>query len=116
MGMANADRFRVVGGARLHGEVTISGAKNSALKLMAATLLAPGRSTISNVPDIADVEIIEIPHGESYLEIMQNEYEQSINEATIWYDDLPVCQKKYVDLLVRHNLEENTLCNNLKSR
>ena len=58
MGMANADRFRVVGGARLHGEVTISGAKNSALKLMAATLLAPGRSTISNVPDIADVEIM----------------------------------------------------------
>jgi len=58
MGMANADRFRVVGGARLHGEVTISGAKNSALKLMAATLLAPGKSTISNVPDIADVEIM----------------------------------------------------------
>ena len=51
-------RFRIVGGARLHGEVRISGAKNSALKLMAAALLAPGTSTIRNVPDIADVDIM----------------------------------------------------------
>ncbi len=52
------DRFRVVGGARLTGDVTISGAKNSVLKLMAVTLLAPGKSTISNVPDIADVTMM----------------------------------------------------------
>ena len=50
------ERFRVVGGARLSGVVKVSGAKNSALKLMAATLLAPGKSTITNLPDIADVE------------------------------------------------------------
>jgi len=50
------ERFRVVGGARLAGTVKVSGAKNSALKLMAATLLAPGKSTITNLPDIADVE------------------------------------------------------------
>ena len=50
------DRLRVVGGARLSGTVRVSGAKNSALKLMAATLLAPGRSTITNLPAIADVD------------------------------------------------------------
>jgi UDP-N-acetylglucosamine 1-carboxyvinyltransferase len=50
------ERFRVVGGARLSGTVKVSGAKNSALKLMAATLLASGKSTITNLPDIADVE------------------------------------------------------------
>lgn len=50
------ERFRVVGGARLSGTVKVSGAKNSALKLMAATLLAPGKSSITNLPDIADVE------------------------------------------------------------
>lgn len=50
------ERFRVIGGARLTGTVKVSGAKNSALKLMAATLLAPGKSTITNLPDIADVE------------------------------------------------------------
>ncbi len=56
--MATADRFRVTGGARLQGEVHVSGAKNSVLKLMAASLLATGKTTIRNVPAIADVEIM----------------------------------------------------------
>ena len=56
--MASLDRFRVVGGARLRGEVTVTGAKNSVLKLMAASLLASGKTTISNVPEIADVDIM----------------------------------------------------------
>lgn len=56
--MERADRFRIQGGARLHGEVHITGAKNSVLKLMAASLLAPGTSRITNVPDIADVDIM----------------------------------------------------------
>jgi UDP-N-acetylglucosamine 1-carboxyvinyltransferase len=46
----------VVGGARLSGVVEVCGAKNSALKLMAATLLATGKSKITNLPKIADVE------------------------------------------------------------
>jgi len=50
------ERFRVVGGARLSGTVKVCGAKNSALKLMAATLLATGKSKITNLPQIADVE------------------------------------------------------------
>jgi len=45
----------VQGGARLTGTVRVAGAKNSALKLMAATLLAPGRSVIDSVPAILDV-------------------------------------------------------------
>jgi len=48
----------VRGGAQLRGQVRVSGAKNSVLKLMAAALLAPGRSTISEVPDNLDVEIM----------------------------------------------------------
>ena len=52
------DRFRVQGGASLRGDVSIEGAKNSVLKLMAVTLLAPGQSTIHNVPDIADVSMM----------------------------------------------------------
>jgi UDP-N-acetylglucosamine 1-carboxyvinyltransferase len=46
----------VVGGARLSGVVKVCGAKNSALKLMAATILATGKSKITNLPQIADVE------------------------------------------------------------
>ena len=55
---SSRDRFRIVGGATLKGEVTVTGAKNSVLKLMAASLLAVGKTTISNVPDIADVDIM----------------------------------------------------------
>jgi UDP-N-acetylglucosamine 1-carboxyvinyltransferase len=50
------ERFLVEGGARLHGEVEISGAKNAALKLIAASLLAPGTTTLRNVPCIKDVD------------------------------------------------------------
>lgn len=50
--------MRVVGGTHLSGAVRIPGAKNSALKLMAATLLAEGRSTLADVPDILDVRIM----------------------------------------------------------
>src|ERR671923_681522 len=48
------DRLLVTGGRRLSGEVSVSGAKNSALKLMAAALLAEGRTVLRNIPDIAD--------------------------------------------------------------
>jgi len=52
------DRFVVNGGARLAGEVSVTGAKNSVLKLMAATLLAEGTTTLRAVPDILDVAIM----------------------------------------------------------
>lgn len=52
------DIFEVVGGARLVGEVRVTGAKNSALKLMALALLAEGTTVIEEVPDILDVEIM----------------------------------------------------------
>ena len=48
----------MTGGARLVGRVRVTGAKNSALKLMAAALLTPGRTTIDEVPDILDVSIM----------------------------------------------------------
>jgi UDP-N-acetylglucosamine 1-carboxyvinyltransferase len=48
------DRLLVTGGTRLSGSVRVSGAKNSALKIMAASLLANGRTVIENVPRIQD--------------------------------------------------------------
>src|SRR5512143_609860 len=45
----------IEGGKRLKGEVTISGAKNAALPIMCAALLAPGRSVLGNVPVLRDV-------------------------------------------------------------
>jgi len=50
------DQMVVRPGGPLSGEIPISGAKNSVLKLMVATVLAPGRFVIRNVPRISDVE------------------------------------------------------------
>lgn len=50
--------IRVHGGHAIEGDVHVSGAKNSALKLMAATLLAPGTTTLANVPNISDVHVM----------------------------------------------------------
>src|ERR1700710_1723626 len=52
------ERFLVTGGARLVGEVSVAGAKNSVLKLMAAALLAEGTTVISNCPAILDVPLM----------------------------------------------------------
>ncbi len=49
------DKIVIAGGVPLKGEVVISGAKNAALPILAATLLAPGSHTLSNVPNLADI-------------------------------------------------------------
>lgn len=49
------DKIVIVGGTPLRGEVSISGAKNAALPILAATLLAPGRHQLTNVPNLADI-------------------------------------------------------------
>ncbi len=58
------DKLIIEGGRPLHGTVRISGAKNAALPLMAATLLAPGWHTLHNVPDLRDtrtmLQLLEI--------------------------------------------------------
>ena len=50
------EKYYIKGGTPLKGEVSIGGAKNSVLKLMAAALLAKGETKIYNVPDLTDVE------------------------------------------------------------
>ncbi|HEV7632030.1 MAG TPA: UDP-N-acetylglucosamine 1-carboxyvinyltransferase [Steroidobacteraceae bacterium] len=49
------DKLQIVGGKPLEGEVRISGAKNATLPILAATLLADGPVTVSNVPHLHDV-------------------------------------------------------------
>ncbi|MEN9429291.1 MAG: hypothetical protein RJA86_150 [Pseudomonadota bacterium] len=50
------DKLAITGGTRLEGEVRISGAKNSALPLLAATILASTPVTLNNVPDLHDIK------------------------------------------------------------
>lgn len=49
------DKFQIVGGKKLEGEVNISGAKNAALPILAATLLVDGPVVLDNIPDLRDV-------------------------------------------------------------
>lgn len=49
------DRIKVIGRNKLSGEVAASGAKNSALPILFATLLAEGENKLTNVPDLADI-------------------------------------------------------------
>lgn len=52
------EEIRIKGGTPLRGTVGVLGAKNAVLKEMAAALLSPGRTTLSNVPRILDVELM----------------------------------------------------------
>src|SRR3979490_153575 len=49
------DKLIITGGVRLDGEIRISGAKNSALPILAATLLADGPVTVKNLPHLHDI-------------------------------------------------------------
>ncbi|MEO0612729.1 MAG: UDP-N-acetylglucosamine 1-carboxyvinyltransferase, partial [Pseudomonadota bacterium] len=53
------DKLAIIGGRPLYGEVPISGAKNSALKVMAACLLTDAPLVLENVPDLVDVAMLE---------------------------------------------------------
>ncbi len=52
---AIVDKLIITGGARLNGEIRISGAKNAALPILAATLLADGPVVVRNVPHLHDI-------------------------------------------------------------
>ena len=52
------DKLAIIGGRPLFGEIPISGAKNSALKVMAAALLSDEPLTLTNVPRLADVDML----------------------------------------------------------
>lgn len=52
------DRIAIIGGARLRGEIPISGAKNSAIKLMAASLLTEEPLRLTNMPRLADTRFL----------------------------------------------------------
>lgn len=51
-------KFLITGGTKLTGEVKLAGNKNSALKLIGASLLADSPTTLTNVPKIRDVEVL----------------------------------------------------------
>jgi UDP-N-acetylglucosamine 1-carboxyvinyltransferase len=87
--------FRVVGGARLVGQVPIVGAKNSVLKLMAAALLAPGTTTIGNLPAISDVTIMTAMLERLGCGVSEDRDGTGTDVVSIEVPDLPEHQAPY---------------------
>lgn len=54
------DIFQINGPVQLSGSINVSGSKNAALPIMAATILASGKSTIQDVPDLADIKVLHL--------------------------------------------------------
>jgi UDP-N-acetylglucosamine 1-carboxyvinyltransferase len=63
--------FEVTGGVRLKGDITPQGAKNEALQIISAVLLTPEPVTISNIPDILDVNLLIELLGEMNVSIQR---------------------------------------------
>ncbi|MGN0180360.1 MAG: UDP-N-acetylglucosamine 1-carboxyvinyltransferase [Monoglobaceae bacterium] len=58
------EKLVILGGAKLSGEVEISGAKNSAVAILAATIMVKGKCRIENVPHVSDIDVlIDIING-----------------------------------------------------
>ena len=51
-------KYEIIGGQKLEGTVTISGAKNAAVAIIPAAILVKGKCRVENVPDISDVRIL----------------------------------------------------------
>lgn len=73
----------VKGTGMLSGEVKISGAKNSALKLMAAAILGQGSSVIENVPDISDITIMSEVLKRLGAQVVREEHRLMIDTADV---------------------------------
>ncbi len=79
-------RLVVKGQKRLSGEVKISGAKNSALAVLAATILLPGKTIIRNVPNLLDVKTIV--RGLRALGIRAEYSASQASTVEVWNEDV----------------------------
>ena len=77
------DLIIVQGGHPIKGELLVAGAKNSVLKLMAATLLAPGTTTIENVPIISDVTLMGEVLKNLGARVSFGEHQVTIDTSTV---------------------------------
>ncbi len=78
--------FEVYGGKKLSGEITPQGAKNEALQIISAVLLSPEKITVSNIPDIVDVNLLIELLGEMKVTINR----QSRDTCTFQADNVDV--------------------------
>ena len=77
------EKFVIIGGQKLSGTVEISGAKNSVLALMPATILASGTYKIYNTPDLRDVKTMSQVLMEMGVDVKFENHVLTINTENI---------------------------------
>ena len=77
------DKLQIVGGKRLHGDISVSGAKNAALPILCAGLLTAGDLELSNVPRLHDVRTILKLLEQTGLKVTQDDERVTLNGANI---------------------------------
>lgn len=77
------DKLQIVGGKRLNGEISVSGAKNAALPILCAGLLSSGDVELSNVPRLHDVRTILKLLAQTGLKVTQDDERVTLNGANI---------------------------------
>lgn len=83
------EKLKIEGGHKLKGEVRISGAKNSAVALIPATILAESLVTIEGLPDISDVAILSSLIEEIGGSVSMDAHELKINPEKMISMPLP---------------------------
>ena len=116
--------YEICGGRPLRGELRVQGAKNSALPILAAALLAPGQSVIRNCPDLSDVtaalEILRLlgedPAREGLLKTPER-VAKAMAFLTKGYDENPLdiirsamFREEYRQMVLVKDIELYSLC------
>lgn len=73
--------FEVLGGKKLKGEIIPQGAKNEALQIISAVLLTPEKVTVTNIPDILDVNLLIELLGEMNVKVERPKRDTCIFQA-----------------------------------
>ncbi len=96
------DSFIVHGGSRLKGKIEISGSKNSALPILAACLMAEGKTTLKGVPRLSDIDSMTKLIGELGCDVYRHEGPKSVVEGPILNGPLDItvtdeknCEARY---------------------
>jgi UDP-N-acetylglucosamine 1-carboxyvinyltransferase len=83
------DKIVIQGGARLQGEVGISGAKNAALPILVSSLLTDGECTFTNVPNLKDIDSIQLLLEHLGARVESKGDTVRIDSGGLWNHDAP---------------------------
>ena len=84
------EQLKIIGGTPLTGEVSISGAKNAVLPILAATLLVPGETIIDNVPRLRDVHtFIKVLNAMGAKAAFTGEHQVTVDATDITNPEAP---------------------------